>query len=311
VINFRYHVVSLTAVFLALAIGLVVGTAALNGPFADSLNDQVKALSKDNSNYRDQANQYRDELNRTQEFAAEIAPTVLRGTLTGRKLLLVALPGSADYVDQVKSMLTLAGATITAKVTVQDKFFDPNNNTELLDLAEKGSQPTVPVAALPRNLDGVETSSAQLALALQARTPEVAPGDLTAVLTAYTGGGYLAVDKNPLGGAEATVIVAGLPPTDKDATKKSQSAVTLASQFAKGKPLVVAGNGVGGGNLISEVRKDPTLVKTISTVDNASTVEGQIVTAMAMDERLVQSRVGQYGVSAGATSHAPKATTGS
>ena len=68
-INFRYHVVSLTAVFLALAIGLVVGTAALNGPVADSLKDQVTALSKDNSNFRDQANQYRDELNRAQDFA--------------------------------------------------------------------------------------------------------------------------------------------------------------------------------------------------------------------------------------------------
>ena len=56
-INFRYHVVSLTAVFLALAIGLVVGTAALNGPVADSLKDQVSALSKDNSNFRAQANQ--------------------------------------------------------------------------------------------------------------------------------------------------------------------------------------------------------------------------------------------------------------
>ena len=64
-INFRYHVVSLTAVFLALAIGLVVGTAALNGPVADSLEDQVNALSKDNSNLRDQVNQYRDEVNRS------------------------------------------------------------------------------------------------------------------------------------------------------------------------------------------------------------------------------------------------------
>ena len=36
-INFRYHVVSLTAVVLALAIGLVVGTAALNGPVVDTL----------------------------------------------------------------------------------------------------------------------------------------------------------------------------------------------------------------------------------------------------------------------------------
>jgi hypothetical protein len=309
VINFRYHVVSLTAVFLALAIGLVVGTAALNGPVADSLKDQVTALSKDNSNFRDQANQYRDELNRAQDFATEVAPALLAGKLAGRKLVLMALPGSQDYVEQVKSMLAIAGATITAKVTVQDKFFDPANNTELLDLAEAGSQPTIPAAGLPLNSDGVETSSALLALALTQRTPEVAKNDLTAVLTAYTKSGYLAVDKDTVSGAEAIVIVSGLPPVDKDAAKKAQSAVTLATQFAKDRPLVVAGNGVGDGNLVSEVRKDPTLVKTISTVDNGSTTQGQLATALAVVERVVQARVGQYGLSAGATSLVPKSAT--
>ncbi|HEV8567007.1 MAG TPA: copper transporter [Actinoplanes sp.] len=305
-INFRYHVVSLTAVFLALAIGLVVGTAALNGPVADSLKDQVTALSKDNSNFRDQANQYRDELNRAQDFATEVAPALLSGKLAGRKLVLMALPGSQDYVEQVKSMLAIAGATITARVTVQDKFFDPANNTELLDLAEAGSQPTIPAAGLPLNSDGVETSSALLALALTQRTPEVAKNDLTALLSAYTKAGYLAVDKDAVGGAEAIVIVSGLPPVDKDAAKKAQSAVTLATQFAKDRPLVVAGNGVGDGNLVSEIRKDPTLVKTISTVDNGSTTQGQLATALAVVERVVQARVGQYGLSAGATSLVPK-----
>ena len=306
-INFRYHVVSLTAVFLALAIGLVVGTAALNGPVADSLKDQVSALNKDNSNFRDQANQYRDELNRTQDFAGELAPTLLNGKLNGRRILLLALPGSQDYVDQVKTMLTLAGATITAKVTVQDKFFDPANNTELLDLAEAGSQPTIPAAGLPLNSDGVETSSALLALALQQRSPEVTAGDLTAVLTAYTKQGYVAVDKNAVSGAESTVIVSGLPPVDKDAPKKTQSAVTLATQFSKNRPMVVAGNGVGDGNLVAQVRADPTLVKSISTVDNGSTTQGQVATALAVIERVAQGRVGQYGVSAGATSQVPKA----
>lgn len=305
-INFRYHVVSLTAVFLALAIGLVVGTAALNGPVADSLKDQVTALSKDNSNFRDQANQYRDELNRAQDFATEVAPALLSGKLAGRKLVLMALPGSQDYVEQVKSMLAIAGATITARVTVQDKFFDPANNTELLDLAEAGSQPTIPAAGLPLNSDGVETSSALLALALAQRAPEVAKNDLTALLSAYTKAGYLAVDKDAVGGAEAIVIVSGLPPVDKDAAKKAQSAVTLATQFAKDRPLVVAGNGVGDGNLVSEIRKDPTLVKTISTVDNGSTTQGQLATALAVVERVVQARVGQYGLSAGATSLVPK-----
>jgi hypothetical protein len=306
VINFRYHVVSLTAVFLALAIGLVVGTAALNGPVADSLRDQVSALSKDNGNFRAQANQYREELKSAQGFATEVAPALLNGKLTGRKLVLVGLPGSQDYVDLVRSMLTVAGATITAKVTVQDKFFDPANNTELLDLAEQGSQPTVSAEGLPLNSDGVETSSALLALALQQRTPEVAADDLTAVLTAYTKQGYIAVDKGAVGGAEATVIVSGLPPVDKDAAKKTQSAVTLATWFAKDKPLVVAGNGVGDGNLVSEIRRDPTLVRTISTVDNGSTTQGQVATALAVAERVVQGKVGQYGLSAGATSLVPK-----
>ncbi|RZU48884.1 copper transport outer membrane protein MctB [Krasilnikovia cinnamomea] len=305
-INFRYHVVSLTAVFLALALGLVVGTAALNGPVADKLKDQVTTLSKDNGNYRSQANQYREELNRSQDFATEVAPALIGGKLTGRRLLVVALPGSQDYVDGVVTMLTVAGAKITAKVTVQDKFFDPANSLELLDLANRASQPTIGVARLPLNSDGVETSSALLALALQQRTPEVAPGDLTAVLAAYSGPGYIAVEDGAVGGAEATVVISGLPPVDKDAAKKSQSAVMLANQFVKEKPLVVAGNGSGDGNLVSEVRGDPTLVRRISTVDNASSVQGQLAAVLTVIERMTGGKIGQYGLAAGATSLVPK-----
>jgi hypothetical protein len=300
VINFRYHVVSLTAVFLALAIGLVVGTAALNGPVAENLRNQVTAVSRDNSNLRDQQNQYRDELNRAQDFAAEVSPLLLNGKLAGRRVLVVALPGSQDFVDPLIAMLTVAGADITAKVTVQDKFFDPLNDVELLDLSQQVSQPTIPIEGLPKNSNGVETSSALLALALQQGGTPVAAGDLTAVLSAYSEPGYIAVDDNATGGAEATVVVSGLPAVDKDATKKSQSALTLTDQFAKGKPLVVAGDGVGDGNLVAAVRADPSLVKSISTVDNASTTQGQVATALTVVERVVQGKVGQYGLSGSA-----------
>ena len=308
-INFRYHVVSLTAVFLALAIGLVVGTAALNGPVAENLREQVTAVSRDNSNLRDQQNQFRDELNGAQQFASEVSPALLDGRLTGRKILIVALPNTQDYADQVISMLTVAGAQITAKVTIQDKFFDPLNDVELLDLAEQASQPTIPAAGLPTNSYGAETSSALLALALERRTPEVAPTDLTAVLTAYSEPGYIAVDDNPTGGAEAAVVISGLPATDTDAAKKSQAAVTLATQFAKDEPLVVAGDGVVDGNLVAQIRADPALVKTISTVDNASSTQGQLTTALTVVERVVGGKVGQYGVAAGATSLVPKAAS--
>ena len=307
-INFRYHVVSLTAVFLALAIGLVVGTAALNGPVADSLKSQISALSKDNSNKRDQINQYRDELNKNQDFATQIAPAYLNNQLAGRKVLVVALPNTADYADGVIAMLKVAGATVTAKITVQDKFFDPNNTFELLDLAGQSSQPTIQMEGLPLNSDGVETASAQLALGLlqRAGAAQASADDVAALLTAYTKQGYLAVGDNAVGGAEGTVIVSGEPPTDKDAAKKNQAAVTMATQFGN-KPLVVAGVEVGDGNLISGVRGDPKLVKEISTVDNASTAQGQVATAMVTAERMVQNKTGQYGLGAGASSLVPKA----
>ena len=311
-INFRYHVVSLTAVFLALAIGLVVGTAALNGPVADSLKEQVQSVSKDNSNLRDQQNQYREELGRAQVFATEVSPALLNGKLTGRKILVLALPNTQKYADQVIAMLQVAGATITAKVSVQEKFFEPVNGVELLDLAEQASQPTVPAAGLPMNSDGVETSSALLARALQQQPAPVSAADLTAVLAAYAEPGYIAADevdgKAPAGGAEATVIVSSLPPTDTNAAKKSQNAVMLTTQFAGAdRPLVVAGDGAVDGNLVAEVRADPILVKQISTVDNASSAQGQLATAQCVVERVVQAKVGQYGLAAGATSLVPKA----
>lgn len=310
-INFRYHVVSLTAVFLALAIGLVVGTAALNGPVADSLKNQITALNKDNSNKRDQINQYREELNRSQDFASEIAPLYLADELSARKIAVIALPGTNEYADNVISMLKVAGATITAKITVQDKFFDPNMSYELLDLAGQSSTPTIPMEGLPLNSDGVETAGAQLALALLQRTSGTQPStaDVTSVLTAYAKASYITVSDNAVGGAEGTVIISGEPYSDEDAAKKSTSMVTTATQLGKNKPLVVAGTGVGDGNLVSAVRGDPTLVKAISTVDNATTVQGQVATAMVTSERLVDNKVGQYGLSAGASSLVPKAAS--
>ncbi len=227
---------------------------------------------------------------------------------------MVALPDTSDYAANVILMLQAAGATVTAKITVQDKFFDPASSTELLDLASKSSTGSIPIEGLPLNSDGVETASAQLALALLQRTgtTQAAADDVTTVLTAYTKQGYLSLDEKQakaVTGAEGTVIIAGPPAVDKDAAKKSQSAVTLATQFSKNRPVVVAGDGVGDGNLVSAVRGDPTLVKDISTVDNATTVQGQVATGLATAERMVQNKVGQYGLAAGASALVPKAAS--
>jgi hypothetical protein len=309
VINFRYHVVSLTAVFLALAIGLVVGTAALNGPVADSLKNTVTALRKDNQQLRDTVSSLQEEVNREEDFAAEAAPILLTGKLTGRRVLILTMPRGQEHADGVIDMLRMAGATVTGRIDLQDKFVNPDSNNDLLGLAARSAQPTVPAAGLPGNSNGVETASAQLASALLERAGSAgnaSEADRRAVLAAYSTNGFIVVDDKVTGAADTIVVVSGPPHVDRDSAEKDRAVVTMVTQFDKMAPLVVAGSGAGDGNLVSAVRADPALAKTISTVDNANTSQGQVVTALAAIAQVRYSQAGQFGLGAGAASLMPK-----
>ncbi|MEU1757003.1 copper transporter [Micromonospora matsumotoense] len=303
-INFRYHVVSLTAVFLALAIGLVVGTAALNGPVADSLKETVNSLRKDNQQMRQSVNSLQKELDLEEDFAAEMAQLYLPGKLTGKRVMVLSLPTGREHTEGVLKMLQTAGATVTGRVDVQDKFINPDNNTNLMELAVTAARPTAPASALPGNGNGVETSSALLASVLLDRpqgTPAVTEADRRAVLAAYANAGYLTSEEKVTGPAEAVVVVSGQPYVDKDSAKKDESVVKVAEQFDRTGAIVVGGNGSAGGNLVAVVRGDPVLAQTISTVDNANTVQGQLVTSLALVQQLTEKRTGQYGVGDNAT----------
>ena len=294
-INFRYHVVSLTAVFLALAIGLVVGTAALNGPAADTLGDQVDALRKANTGLRERVTGLEDQANREEQFVNAAAPIMLDGKLANRRVLLVSLTSGRTHLEGVTSKLTTAGAKIAGTITLQDKFFQPEESTALLELASKAPA-IVPVASLPVNTDGVETSSALIATVLLDRSLAISPNDIAEVLTAYSKAGYLSTEGTVTGGAEAIVFVSGQPAVDRQAGAKNSAMATSLAQFDKVSVAVVAGVLGGDGNLVGQVRDDAALAKTISTVDNASTAQGQVTSALALWEQLMQNKVGHYGV---------------
>ncbi|RKR91753.1 copper transport outer membrane protein MctB [Micromonospora pisi] len=302
-INFRYHVVSITAVFLALAIGLVVGTAALNGPVADSLSASVNELRKDNDQLRETVGSLQEEVTREEDFARESAPLLLGGKLAGHRVLVLCLPSGEKHVDGVIEMLRQTGATLTGRIDIQDKFVKPDNSVDLLGLAEQAARPSVSANGLPGNSNGVETSSAFLASALLDRPDAtvVTEQDRRSVLDAYSNAGYLTVSDKVTGPAEAVVVVSGQPYVDRDSAQKDQAVVTMTEQFDKAVPLVVAGSGTSTGNVVQAVRDDPALSKTISTVDHANTVQGQVVTALALIEQVIDKKAGQYGLGAGAT----------
>jgi hypothetical protein len=305
VINFRYHVVSLTAVFLALAIGLVVGTAALNSPLADSLKDQVNSLRKQNQQYRDQVNQLEADAGKQEQFASDSAPIMLRDKLAGRRVLVVSMPPASQYVDDTVKMLNLAGAKVTGKIEIEDRFTDPSYNETLLDLA--GTTVPAGLTNVPTNSDGVETASFVLASVLMDANPPLPADALRTVVAAYKEAGFIAVGAQPTGTAEAVVLLGAPPFTDAKADARNKNVVTMVGQFDRPGAEVVAANGAaGGGNVISSVRGDPAMQKTVSTVDNLATPQGRVAVALAVNEQLVLNRAGQYGLAGGATGMLPK-----
>ncbi len=307
-INFRYHVVSLTAVFLALAIGLVVGTAALNGPLSDNLKSQVSALSGQNTQFRSQVSQLVAESNKNEQFANESAPLLLAGRLASRSVVVVSMDDSDTYVDSLNQTIAMSGAKITGKVVVENKFFDPKYNEQLLDLAHLVMPPSLTQA--PLNSNAAETAAYVLGAVLVNQTPAVPVDSMRTVLTALGQGGFITVPKDFAGPASGMIFVAAQPYTDSTGSAKNAAVLTATDQFDKIGALVVAANGVAGsGNIISEVRGDPTLSKTISTVDNVATPAGRIATTLALVEQLELNQAGHYGTSGGASSMLPKLTS--
>jgi hypothetical protein len=302
VINFRYHVVSLTAVFLALAIGLVVGTAALNGPAADVLNEKVNALSQQNQQYREQVSQLEAQAGKNEQFATDAAPTILGGKLVGRKIVVVSMPSTDSLVADTVTMLSMAGATVSGRLVLEDKFTDPANNANLLELANN----TLPlgVSNVPLNSNGSETASYLLASVLLDRA--VSADALHLLLNTYQQDNYLHYDTMPTGSGDAVLFLAAQPYIDREADQKNAALLTIATEFDAVGGEVVAATGVAGsGNIIKALRGDPTLSKSISTVDNANTPEGRIAAALSLADLLTADRVGHYGVAAGSSSMLP------
>jgi hypothetical protein len=177
------------------------------------------------------------------------------------------------------------------------------------------------ISNLPNNSDGVETSAALLAAVLLDHDPVITSAYRTSVLSSYESDNYIKVDggaQNLTEPAESVIFLAPQPYADQNAAKENQEIVTIATQFdaAIGPvdqpgPLVVGAAGAAGsGNVIGAVTGDALLSKTISTVDNADTPQGQIAIVLAVNEQLVDKRAGHYGISSSATSMLPKLVSG-
>jgi hypothetical protein len=126
-INFRYHIVSIIAVFLALAIGIVMGTTVIDKATVDTLRNQLDSLESDRRDDRDEIDRLQDELNQVQgaqrDLGEEAGAQLLDGHLDGVPVVVVATRGvDGDSVDSLEQSLVDSGATYGGTVWLTDKL---------------------------------------------------------------------------------------------------------------------------------------------------------------------------------------------
>ena len=83
-IDFRYHLVSLIAVFLAVALGIVIGTTALNEPILADIENQVADLEQDKRDLEDRTQVLQTQVDTADAFETAVAPALVDGTLAGQ-----------------------------------------------------------------------------------------------------------------------------------------------------------------------------------------------------------------------------------
>src|SRR5215471_10548933 len=98
VISFRYHIVSIIAVFLSLALGIVVGTTALNGPITKDLRHQVDSLKNDRNSLSDQVKTLQGEVGDGEQFASQYGGLIVKSSLQKTNVLILGLPGASGGV---------------------------------------------------------------------------------------------------------------------------------------------------------------------------------------------------------------------
>ena len=130
-IDFRYHLVSIVAVFLALAIGIVVGSTAIKGSVLTGLDLASKHELQVNRSLYAHNNQLKNEINADEKFAQAAEGSLVRGLLVGEHVVLVLAPGAdSPTVDGVTTALQKSGAVVSGQVVLSQQFFDTGSVNE-------------------------------------------------------------------------------------------------------------------------------------------------------------------------------------
>ncbi len=290
-ISFRQHLVSLVAVFLALAVGVVLG----GGPLSElgREGDTAKASARTDAKTRSlaTADAFAD------TFAEATAARTLGNGLDGQTVVLLAMPGADEAaISGASDLVRTAGGAVVGQYAVQQSLVDPQEKT-LVDTL--GSQLVTSLKDVQMPADATTYVRIGRLLGLSVGTKAAAGAATSQVSTSIgeslAGADLLTRTSGTRRGALALLVLGNEPDPDAGVDVIVSGLVTGLSQVTEG--VVVAGTSTSGqSGLLSAVRDDPTAAAAASTTDSVQTGVGQVTAVLAL-VAAAEGTVGSFGAS--------------
>jgi hypothetical protein len=306
-ISLRSHAISLAAVFLALAIGVMLGSGLLSNTLLSGLRDDKHDLQNQINGLTDEKNALNEKLSAAGEFDAQMSSRILRDALTGKSVVVFRTPDAADDdVDALARMVGSAGGTVSGTIALTQEFVDANSAEKLLSVV---NSPIVPAGRQlsTKSVDQGSQAGDLLGIALlrgkDPAAPAVDDAQRDTVLATLRDTGFLTYGSQHIGAADTALIITG-GALGEDAGNRGSTVARFAAGLAPhGAGTLIAGrdDSASGTAAVAVTRSDKALTSAVSTVDDVDSQSGRITAVLALQELASGGRPGEYGIGQGAT----------
>ena len=292
-INFRYHIVSLMAVFLALAVGIAVGVS-LSPSVSQGLNEQAAQDRRQVTELRTEL----DRVNALQDYrdawSTRVGEQLSLNALTGVGVALVSMPDAPTQVVQaISDGVTAAGGTVVRTVGVDADVYD----TARAEAVNETVAPYRDELGIEDDMTPATRFGRALGRAIAAKAPQERDEVAVGIGDALEKAGLATLDGEPNRRAELVIVVAAPASEPQPAPDVLQGHVqTDVGLLFHAAGLVVAGpnsDDITGTDVLT-VRTGPDAADLVSTVDVADLPSGVTTTVLAGQEQLL-GRQGHYG----------------
>lgn len=344
-INLRYHIVSLTAVFLAIGIGLTLGSTFLDRATVDNFDAQLDSLQTRLEDREDRIGSLDDQVElQTKRDSAldEEATTLLQGRLESVPVVVISARGveEADVQVAVQSLVD-AGADVQGLwwFTERWRLDDDGEVTDLAAILDEESSDPSRLRRTAIDALGGELRSRQLQDATPAEEdPAIVPvegeqppaettttaADATSeesvaipLVRALTDAGFIEFSALQGGPDQPTfpvgtrmLLAAGSPDVPDDLV--FEPLLVRMSRATDTPVLAVLSSAMRGEGNVSDavlvVREDELLRELVSTVDSVEHFAGVAAVVLAISD-LGDGIIGHYGIDESASRLLPAITS--